>query len=1386
MLVIQKLGAASDDNEMHDLPLPAGNAGKLMGECGLILKPMEAAGSPYHLIECDQTDFIRRLDKKLKSALNYPNNVEEFLSDFIEYLEEDEEEKILIKALQPTRTSSNALEKSRGPVQESAVRLLLQIEDLQTKLIGWLLERLAIISLNENEPSPTTNRMEIGCQNKAINKPQLILSQLRWLDRIVDGDALTNKFLEILDATSDHVSQEVIACLPEVIAEVSNHEKVAKFLKDKLDSGGFIQIAGSMTNVILDALTNLTLSSDVTTDIQTSILKSMDSFSMEDRPVLVKFILHSTVDNTEANVVCQLRENLHLEQSKLFTQLSATQRGIFRKRRTTNIESSNEDDVVLIMDIIRISMTKSKKMADAWFRAVEVGARTFSSNKKDNFQKHKPLDIFILLLLHGLPHRKRPVESLLKNKIRNGDFSEDLFHKAFLQHKIALRSHFETLHQLAECLLQCGNEPALVRFSTILHREMFLNFDRYCQQEIVGDLVTTISSCGISGSFTGISDLSSGNGASVRSSALSSLKYLAQNHTVMMSTYSHYVAHVLVYLDTMNLGQVRQVMDIISLLSYAISNRANTVKDDLHIMVTKQLTVGGGSNSTSIKNRVKRMGIIGAVILVKNMSIAAMREVDGRVETSRPSQDTSTGSTSMPSEILKQAIDLLERVQSATKNSGELAGLFMDELSNVVQNGKIAPELVEWISSKMAEEFENIFVDDFSNEDLNEIDERANKNFYVPMSIQYNLENSLQDTESEEPQVNIVIDLNKKQKSSEKCKGWTENNFKSNNSNFCASVDRFIPHFRLLSVCIANKHNGNLGDIDALLGCPLWLPQRKTVLERFDTLSNNERNHVCTLLFSALNWFRELLNAFSSQFSMNQIPEDKNKVLFRLKGIRRVLKDLTDCLKYNTNYIPPKALHLADISTWKPLSVQLSSKGKGAKNISKKIKGTGKGKKRKELADNTNIQAITHLEENMTLAPLGHDGPNEVIVPDEPETKSSAIDMDHYQPFFRELDMHTFDILKYDKISTNSQDCEYEAQNDNVELSPSDLLFLLKDLSLKLEHSLVAAKTKKFTGFGGGRSSIKEIGFSKLDNLGPLVIATKAVDLLNCLLTDVEVIAQNFKNILDETDGVLDFGHGLFDNPQVIVLVQSMERIFAIITSIFAWTGFSSKDQRTLLKQALVKIAERTPNQRWTEHNSLLELIEVSLKRLSEFSVAVIDIASADALIKLVEAVAEHTSKCSQASHEVEQGLRIRREIIYKLCKGFLQRAWLNPVTGEREKGSQYNFHVEAMLKIYLNNHPVEGMGLDAIKTYVTSCVLMVVLKLSTEKGAGSKDEEATSSKEYPTFSRSTFLIHYRDLFHHLVSSVKDNVTFGATKDAMEQLSIWIEVVQQFHGKVLE
>ena len=1338
----------------------------LISECGVILKPLDAVGSQFHSIECDQTEFIRKCERKLKCDFNYPSNINHFLSSLTTYLENEEDgHKILIKALQPTRTTSAALDKARGPVQESVIRLLLQIDDLQTKLISWLLEKLTLISLNESEPNQRVrNNGDVNSED-SVNITQLILSQFRWLNRIVDGNALTDKFLEILGATSDQASQEVIACLPEVIAEVTNHEKIAFVLRDKLETIDWLEAGGSMTYVILDTLTNLTISAEVANNIQASVLKNMEHFSIEERPVLVKFILQTSAPNMEVDTVNQLRENLHLEESRIFTALSNTQRGKFRKKRRNDSENGGGNDVALLVDIIRISMTKDKKMADAWFRAVEVAGRTIS-NKKDNNQLHKPLDIFILLILHQLPNRKRQVESLIKNKIRNGCFNEELINKTFLRHKMALASHFQSLHQIAECLLQSSSEPALLRFSTILQREMFNNFDRFSQQEIIGDLITNISSSGSS----------SENCSSIRSSALLTLKYLADHFTNQMASYSHFVAFLLEYLETMNLRQIRQVMDIISLLSYATPHKASTLRNDIHIMVRKQLTKGGSSTSSSINNKVKRMGVIGAVILVKNMSLAAMRDENERIETSRPSQDTSTGSSTHPSQVLEEAIDLLERVNSATRNTGELAGLFMDELSNVVEEGKVAPSVIEWISKKMAEEFEDVFVADYKTEDLKDADDRPDKNFFVPMSIQYNLENeNEQDSESEEPIVNIAIDLTKKEGSSSTNGKWNDQNFKRDKNYFDNMVDRFIPHFRLLRVCIANKNNGDLEDINALLGCPLWLPSSSNVLERFDTLSINERDHVCTFLFSTVNWFRELLNAFAS----HNDPEDNKKVLRRLKNILTVTTELKKCLRHNTNFTPPKVLHLADITSWKPLSSVLSIKVRSKSGKGETKKGKGKGLKKK-IVDRTNMQ-ITSVDDNMSILPSEQHKRSQMDSTDEPEVSTSNFDIDHYQPFLRELDLDTFDILAYGKVSTSAIETNENENTDNLTLSSFDLLFLLKDLALKMEHSLVAAHTKKVAGFGQ-RSSLKGIGFSKIDNLGPLKVATKATHLLTYLITDLEEIAAYFKNILHETDGIVDFGHGLLDTPQTTVLLKCMEKIFIILKSIFAWTGFASKDQRSLLKQGLAKIAERTPNQRWTEHNTVLELVEVSLKVLSRFSEVMIDISTADSLVKLLEAIGQHVNECSVSSSDMEKGLEMIRTTLHDLTKHFLQQSWFNPETGLREKGTQYNTHVEAMLNIFLNSHPAEGLGLDAIKNYVGSGVLSDVLKLSTEKEPRNKDEENTCSKDYPTLSKTTFLLHYRVLLHHLVMSVKDNVTFGVTKDPIEQLSIWIEAIRQFHG----
>ena len=118
---------------------------------------------------------------------------------------------------------------------------------------------------------------------------------------------------------------------------------------------------------------------------------------------------------------------------------------------------------------------------------------------------------------------------------------------------------------------------------------------------------------------------------------------------------------------------------------------------------------------------------------------------------------------------------------------------------------------------------------------------------------------------------------------------------------------QLLPHFRLLSKAI-----GKLEEIDAVLGCPLWLPN---INEDFDQMSPQELNYSCDILFYCYNWFRELINTFSNSIC----DEDQRKVTIRLKNMVQLEKELKNILAHNSlSYIPPVVLHMEFVSGWQP------------------------------------------------------------------------------------------------------------------------------------------------------------------------------------------------------------------------------------------------------------------------------------------------------------------------------------------------------------------------------------------------------------------------------------------------------------------------------------
>ena len=71
----------------------------------------------------------------------------------------------------------------------------------------------------------------IGTQQGSF--PRLILLAVRWLDKIVSGDGLTEKMVETLDATSKYQPVEVISALSDIIPD-QHHATIALHLQKML------------------------------------------------------------------------------------------------------------------------------------------------------------------------------------------------------------------------------------------------------------------------------------------------------------------------------------------------------------------------------------------------------------------------------------------------------------------------------------------------------------------------------------------------------------------------------------------------------------------------------------------------------------------------------------------------------------------------------------------------------------------------------------------------------------------------------------------------------------------------------------------------------------------------------------------------------------------------------------------------------------------------------------------------------------------------------------------------------------------------------------------------------------------------------------------------
>uniref|UniRef100_A0A674BXV8 FA complementation group D2 n=1 Tax=Salmo trutta TaxID=8032 RepID=A0A674BXV8_SALTR len=901
--------------------------------------------------------------------------------------------------------------------------------------------------------------------------------------------------------------------------------------------------------------------------VRVSVMATLSAVHLEDLPVVVKFILHSISSSDALEVVCDLRKKLELELCVLPPVLQASQSlGFYTS-------SSSQDSVALVLDGIKSAVRFQKTTSEAWLKAIE---------NVDTAEDHKVSRTHLSQILLSIPT---------------------------ISYGLVMRGYFPSILALAQSLLR-SPDPCVVPIGGHMYRLSFTAFDSYCQQEVVGSLVTHVCS-GVGGEV----DV-----------ALELLCGLVTEKPSEMALYAVFVKGILDYMDNLTPQQIRRLFHLLSGLAFGQQQQGTHIQDDMHIVVRKQLS--------STVPKYKRIGIIGAVMVVGSMGACS------------------------PSNNLPSAL----------------------------------PPLV------------------------------CPRSFPFPACMMYNLDD-------EESQGGIAINLLQLLSDDLQHKGELWSKIGNNKTQRRVSPLCLSPFFRLLRLCEEQQHQGDLEEIDALLGCPLILTDMD-VVEKSESLSKPEREFLCGLLFHTINWFREVVNAFCSQ----KDPEMKMKVVTRLQNITYLQTLLERTLAATPGYAPPLANFDGESTEGVPLSSSSAAPKKGKKAPAKN-----------SSADSSQLEEGTEAEETQqvdTHRPLTSHLQKEKVQ----EATRPGVSLVSYRPFFRELDMEVLSVLQCGLLSRSLLDSELHSKE--VQLGPAELVFLLEDMWRKLEFSLTAAPAKRVPFFKG--KTDKSVGFSHLQQKSPKDIAACCVQLLPTLCTHLENCHNHFQTLLPENQGVVD-ASGL-DVREHQLLSSAYQLLLQVLHTTFSWSVTPRHNTTCTLLPFRTVSSQRLTFNKMTITQGLVtvvpeRLVLHSFEYLLNFHSTVPSLSIALCLSQLIE----------------------RSLPLATLARRFLCQEW-RTTSGDREKGPKHNETLQTLLSIYLEHTD------DVLKAVEEIAGEGIPELLNSAKGA--------SSRTWPTLNRLTFLVFYKGMMGVLEKAVR-KIPPGRNSDSTEvtseKLLTWNLAVRDFH-----
>ncbi|RZF48297.1 hypothetical protein LSTR_LSTR010260 [Laodelphax striatellus] len=520
-------------------------------------------------LEKDQAVFVQNVSTFLtKDENSSKKNVELFMEELKKYCDDYDH---LKNALLPTQTVEGS-EVQRGDVQDSMIRLLLQVDVLHNPLTQFLIDKMAELTADQSQ------------KEEWILWVRMIVQALKFLNMPSAECALGEQLLAIVYAASDvGVQQEIINSLPEIIRDDEHHEcalELSKFLRNK-----------SLLLSVLDALSNLSLQNEIQTDVQDMLVDALRRSPPDFLPNMVKFSLSSCNPTNVDRVINGLRTELSFKDNESDAESNG--------KASTSITNNQ----ILVFSKIENCLLLVKFLYNAWLKNI------------GNARNHRPIDVVILLILYKLAPdetRRRSVIAVFRKKIKEGLFKEKLIKETLKTFIVVIKEHFNSLMKIASSLLK-SPDASIVKYACCIYSDLFEQVKGYWCKWIIDELLLVVGSGRSAGS----------------SAAYKVLHHLASKYQKKIRPYSTLLIVLLNRLDELALSEARQVMDMLSQIAYSTDDDVtdcSALQDELNMLVQKQIS--------SLQPSVVYCGVVSATMLLKHMASLPPDESNSHVDRS--------------------------------------------------------------------------------------------------------------------------------------------------------------------------------------------------------------------------------------------------------------------------------------------------------------------------------------------------------------------------------------------------------------------------------------------------------------------------------------------------------------------------------------------------------------------------------------------------------------------------------------------------------------------------------------------------------------------------------------------------------------------------------